>query len=98
MGTNDKTSTTTDFFSLHLAQCQFLSTQMAGEVQGATFKADLDASILLCQTAIAAGNKRTDMPATVAKLPVIITKYTALPNALKDKIKAASMPAAGDPK
>lgn len=79
---------TTDFFDIHLSQLATCSTAMAGKVDAATFKSDADASIVLCQQAIANGRQRADMPAVVALMPAIVVKYEALPEQRKVEIKA----------
>lgn len=87
MGTGDNSDPTTDFFDIHLAQLQVCSATMTGKLDAADFKSDSDASIALCQAAIANGRQRSDMPSVVALMPSIVTKYEALPEQRKTEIK-----------
>ncbi len=77
---------TTNFFATHLAQLQKCSLATSGKGDAVSFKSDVDASIALCQQAIAGGSLRADMPAVVALMAAIATKYASLSTQTKTAI------------
>jgi hypothetical protein len=89
MGIGDKTDPTTDFFDTHRAQCVEIAALLRGVTGADAILAKLDESIALCDTAIANGGQRADMPASVATLAAIVTRYTALPAKVQTDLAAA---------
>lgn len=89
MGTGDPSDPTTDFFTTHRAQCAYRATKLVGVPDAAALMAEMNASVTLCDAAIAGGRRRNAISAVLASLAQIKTLYEATTQTTKDNLRAA---------
>lgn len=89
-------STVTDFFDTHRAQCVRYASKLRGVAGAESLVAKMDDAVAACDAAIAAGRRRVDMPAVVAEMPTIVTRYEALPQKTKSDFHESLKGAAVD--
>lgn len=80
---------TTDFFDTHRAQCVYAASKLRAVPEAADLVDTLDASVALCDDAIAKGRLRKDMTAAVTKLQEGVAKYEAMPAQKKTDFQTA---------
>lgn len=84
MGIGDRTSSTTDFFATHKAQCVDYAAKLQGLSGADALITALNASASACDAPLAGSRRRTSMASVVDDMPALVSSFAALPRATRD--------------